>query len=70
MVGDCAHVLEDIARSTTTLTCTTATVTDDELDFVGIRLSNDSLQDILDSVSLGQVPSVGMTIGIVRSPEP
>ncbi len=61
----CLAVLDDVARSTTALTCTTATVTDDELNFVGIRLSNASLDQILATVSLAQVPSVGMTIGIV-----
>lgn len=61
----CLAVLDDVARSTTTLSCTTATVTDDELDFVGIRLSNASLEQILATLSLAQVPALGMTIGIV-----
>lgn len=61
----CLAVLEDIARSTTALTCTAATVTDDELDFQGIRLSRDSLEQIFAALSLAQLPTVGMTIGIV-----
>lgn len=61
----CLAVLEDVARSTTALTCMAAAVMDEDLDFLGIRLSNDSLDRILASVSLSQVPAVGVTIGVV-----
>jgi hypothetical protein len=61
----CLAVLDDVARSTTALTCITSNVMDEELDFLGIRLSNDSLDQILATVSLAQVPSAGITIGIV-----
>lgn len=61
----CLAVLEDLPGSTTSLTCKEARVTDDELDFKGIRLTTTSLDQILIGLSLTQVPAAGMTIGIV-----
>jgi len=61
----CLAVLDDTPQSTTSVTCRTAMVTDDDLSFAGIRLSKGSLDQILRTLSLTQVPTQGLTIGIV-----
>jgi len=61
----CLAVLDDAPQSTTTLTCKTASLVEDNLTFTGIRLSKTSLDQILRTVSLTQFPSQGLTIGVV-----
>jgi hypothetical protein len=64
----CLSVLDRAPESTSTVTCKTASVTDDELDFTvtpGVRLKKSSLDQILAALSLSRFPIGGLTIGIV-----
>lgn len=64
----CLSVLDDTPQSTTTLTCQTASVLDEILDFTsrpGVRLTKQTLDEILAALSLAQFPAEGLTIGIV-----
>jgi hypothetical protein len=64
----CLAVLDDAPQSTTTLTCQTASVLDETIDFTslpGVRLTKPALDQILAALSLVQFPPEGLTIGIV-----
>ncbi|MDX2087817.1 MAG: hypothetical protein SFX73_08205 [Kofleriaceae bacterium] len=61
----CLAVFDDVPQSTTALTCQPASITDEQIDFTGVRLTKASLDQILDAIALSDFPSEGLTIGIV-----
>jgi hypothetical protein len=63
----CLTVLDDTPQSTTTLTCRTASVLDDTIDFTsipGVRLTKSALDQILAALAT-PFPADGLTIGVV-----
>lgn len=57
----CVEVLEDVAQATATLRCTPVPVA----ELKGTRLAKKTLDSVLGSLSLSEVPDEGLTIGIV-----
>ncbi len=65
----CLTVRDDTPQSTTSVVCRRARVTDTLIELnganAGVRLKNDSLDQILAALSLADFPAEGLTIGVV-----
>ncbi|MGE3547937.1 MAG: hypothetical protein AB7L28_28695, partial [Kofleriaceae bacterium] len=61
----CLEVLEDTAQATTSLTCRSAEPDLMAIDLAGVRLTKQSLDQILDALAMTSFPDTGLTIGIV-----
>ncbi|HEU0037239.1 MAG TPA: hypothetical protein VFQ53_41800 [Kofleriaceae bacterium] len=61
----CVQVLEDAPQSTTVVTCETLSPPITSVDIAGVRVTRESLQQLLTALGLAAFPEAGMTIGIV-----
>ena len=61
----CVEVFEDVAQTTKALTCREVTIGDNELDLPAVRLSRETLEDVLRALGKTSFPEDGLVIGKV-----
>lgn len=66
--SQCVLVREDAAATTTAVRCLPYSTTPTNVDITGIRLSKESLAQILSALHLAAFPSDGLVIGIALDP--